>query len=462
MATNDTSTTGNDYSLTNPGSDSVVLNSFDYGGYVTIQATSGSNTGKITLPIDSDGDHLPDAWEEQVGFNKYNSHSLNPNPNDTDGAVDIETDATGVNQHPGDGLTNWREYRGIIYDNSSHQRLDPRKKDLFVRGDNFKNSYPPNTTDSSVLNFNIGPIGGETNFKNAFENADIVVHDVTGMPSFSGATQPPFIDILVVTNITTTGLQSTDPAVKCIQALPDGPINKVANTVRIFTWDTKGCSYIGNGDTYGGSDPNGTFTYHRHLMYYFYNRPYENITSQSPCATGGNPTCTYNADYSTLLDPFAKVEDRATENGTLDTGEDNNPKDKRFRGDHYTSGWSTVSYGSGYYYQKGYQFSLFDEDGNGLVELPIVIDSAKINKCSISGIPCTTNDNCQPNGGICNKEYTLDKVQRHTIIHEMGHAAGIRDHTSYDDCVMYNDSNNWDRVTHFSTDARRQIVIHNQ
>jgi hypothetical protein len=60
-------------------------------------------------------------------------------------------------------------------------------------------------------------------------------------------------------------------------------------------------------------------------------------------------------------------------------------------------------------------------------------------------------------------EYTLPQVQLHTVLHEMGHAVGMSEwHTSDSDCLMYEESINWDRAGHFSPAARGQILIHNK
>ena len=129
---------------------SIELYSFDYGGSLTLKATTSYNgsllEGTIDLPLDSDNDGLPDAWENaHAGFNPFNNHTFSPD--DLDGLADIDTSLD--NSYTGDGLTNFQEYRGIIFDpqNASayHRRLNPWRKDLFVRGDNFANSIPPNT-----------------------------------------------------------------------------------------------------------------------------------------------------------------------------------------------------------------------------------------------------------------------------------------------------------------------------
>ena len=84
--------------------------------------------------------------------------------------------------------------------------------------------------------------------------------------------------------------------------------------------------------------------------------------------------------------------------------------------------------------------SVFDADNNGWIENPPVDDPSQI----------TT-------------EYTPKQLQLHTVIHEMGHAAGCDEqHTTDPDCVMYADSPDWDRAGHFSAYAREQLYIHNK
>jgi hypothetical protein len=487
VATNDTETSpySNDYSFDPVNKNmlswsapagltaSVDLYSFDFGGSATITANttvSGSTVeATITLPLDPDNDKLPYVWEKMVGFNPYNGHSFSPNLLDGDADVDRGEE----NSYVGDGLNNFREYRGIIFDKltkdssgkitavqlrSEHKRLDPHKKDLFVRGDGYINSIecgptgpsskPTYCTIPDAVPFNIGPIPGLTgdeNFKNAFENAGIDVRDVTGMPSFKPSAadpyaEPPNIDIVVMTNVTNT---TNTEAGSCA-----GYITKLGT--RYWTWCSKGYSYFGDSTYYQyyynaekGLTKRGSFTYHLNLMHYFYNRPYKDITATS---SAEKP----NSDYVGLLDPMPRVEDTKVENGTLDTGTNQEDRkdpetqttDGKLRGDHITTTWKTKAYDtSGKSYHKGWKFSTFDANGNEKVELPLVSDSKNITK-----------------------EYTPAEVQRHTTIHEMGHAVGVRnpEHTSDPRCVMYTDSNDWNRAGYFSKDALNQIIIHNR
>ena len=448
-----------------PGSSVTAdLYAFDYGGWVLISANTKlvdgtAVTGEIKLPLDTDRDDLPDIWEvyhSTAGFNKLNKNSFGQNL--SDGNEDIDQSLN--NTHNGDGIINYSEYRGIILDNTdgkavSYIRLNPMMKDLFVRGDNFKNAIPPSNV-TNVLNFSVDVPAGS-----AFEEARIAVHDVTGMLSFSGAVEPPNIDVLVVQNVTdTTKNELRDD---------DGFINHYAS--RSWSWDYKGVSYSGQTDAYS-YDPvlnkKGTFLYHLNLMHYVYNRPYwdEIIDPNYPGWT------TYQTPlnsplYVGLLDPLDKVEDYFLENGIGPESRRGN-KENRFRkdqdtvldGDHMMTDWTDASE---YYgtltvtdepYKVGYQFSVFDSDGDGLVEWPVVEDP--------QGVLTYNPNNPDVDGTGKPLEYTPDWLQLHTTIHEMGHGAGINRHTNDHTCVMDDANLTWDRAGHFSDLARSLILIHNK
>jgi hypothetical protein len=454
----------------------VTIHSFDFGGQATMTATTTAGgetiTGTITLPLDSDGDLVPNKIEEDYaveGFDKNNKNSFDSSLDD--GSMDIDTSLD--NPFNEDGITNFREFRGVLKDKltkdasgkvisidlmADHIRLNPTRKDLFVRGDGYSNSTecgPEGATpkplycgDTDVLPFNIGPLEGETDFQNAFEEVKIEVHDVTGMPSFSGATEPPFLDILVVTNNTTQTATIRKP-------FADGYIDKTVNSVRQYSWDEKGAAYLNADSVLYSHHPidtsqGGTFTYHLNLMHYVYNRPYFNCTSENANADDVPNT----GDYEKVLDPKDMVEDSINENGVLDfatqpKSNEDKDKDQKFKGDRMKSDWKTLQWGLAPTrpgidpYRIGYHFSTFDANGNGLVELPVVSDSMAITSV---------------------QESSAHKVQRHTILHEMGHAVGSMnpEHSSDDKCVMYFDSPNWDRPDHFGIDPRKQIMIHNK
>ena len=149
------------------------------------------------------------------------------------------------------------------------------------------------------------------------------------------------------------------------------------------------------------------------------------------------------------------------------SNEDDHPEDGFLTGDHVRRGkdpldpaasdpsiphWKTRDYNGNTvpipsqdstYYAVGYQLSTFDANANGSVELPVVSDSATI----------TADDESSPL-----------KVQRQTIIHEMGHAVGIRnpEHPCGQINVMCGSVHNWNAAGVFDPDALRQIIIHNK
>ena len=313
----------------------VMLKSFDYGGSIKLfaQARVGANTvsSYFTIPKDTDGDGLPDFWENQYG----------------DLTRDEDVDQSLSNSNIGDGLTNFEEYRGVKWGklvpiepeqsggqyqtvayvpqaSPVHFRTKPFRKDLFVKYKGYTAEYP----------FAIGA---------AFFDAQIdvwVVDDAVFTSQNLGDTK---IDVLPVTNNTTGTYQNVD-----------GHINKKG--VRYWTWDTKGMSGIGNATAYGVN----TTTYQKPLGYYFTDKPYmEGLT----WVTGG----TWTAANGTL-DALPVVEDR-DDDGVIDTGEDTMPGGTTgsLDGDKYRT---PVSYAR--------NLSPFDINRNGLVELPVASSSGSI------------------------------------------------------------------------------------
>jgi hypothetical protein len=425
--------------------------------------------------LDSDHDGVPDAWEVlHAGFDPFNPHSFQSDK--LDGEVD--RDRSVENAFLGDGLSAVRECRGIVLDTHqqvvsakcpvsltagpTHRRLDPHQKDLFVRGDDFSNSAPPNTA-ADVLCFSVAVPNG-----NAFAQAGIAVHDVTGLPSFVGAGEPPFVDIAVVKNFTTTtDTRATGSGVE------DGFLNHTATAnVRNWSWDTKGDSCIGTTVEYAlKRDPStgqvicaGTRLYHLNLMHYVFNRPYrDEQVGQGQCGATATPL---NPTYRGLLDPLDLVEDFNKDNGIWERGEDRFISDRQLQGDRVQADWKTQRYGTVYVYQAGCQGSVFDVDGDGRVENPRIADPRN---------PPPLDGRADPDGDG-RKEYTAEEVQVHTVIHELGHAVGICPstdvqgegsdacHTTDDLDVMSNRSDNWDRAGSFGATSlsRSLIYIHNQ
>ena len=77
-----------------------------------------SERTEVSIPYDSDGNTIADAWEE--------ANDVLGKPLDSD--EDAEPQGDG---HNGDGLTTWEEYRGFLED-GKHIRTKPKEKDLFI------------------------------------------------------------------------------------------------------------------------------------------------------------------------------------------------------------------------------------------------------------------------------------------------------------------------------------------
>ncbi len=393
---------------------SINLTSHDYGGSITLHAKA-TVLGTIvetdvTVPKDTNGNGIADFWENQYGGNL---------------TATGDGDTSVGNTYVGDGLTNFKEYRGFIWGPplvqvplcsgsppvnnpcqgraidgavyqtptfipqgpATHFRSNPTRKDLFVKYSGFSAANP----------FALGA---------AFSNVGVDLHvvDAATIPAPGELN----IDFVLVKN----GGKYT---------LDDGHINKLG--ARNWSWDTKGStSPVGTATAYGVSN-----TYQISADSYFNDKPYKD---QTGVLQPGNAK----------LDPPTGVED-ANDNGTIQTGEDKN-SNKLLDGDVYVAG-SFVQ-----------QLSPFDIDNNGLVELPVATNP----------VTCTSTNPNTPAGCIDrNFEYTRAQTLKHTATHEIGHAVGMPStHDSDSQCLMYTSSINWSRDYCFSTVAKGQIFIHNQ
>ena len=88
------------------------------GEDTVLTAQLDSHLTEVSIPYDSDGNTIADAWEE--------ANDVLGKPIDSD--EDAEPQGDG---HNGDGLTTWEEYRGFLED-GKHIRTKPKVKDLFI------------------------------------------------------------------------------------------------------------------------------------------------------------------------------------------------------------------------------------------------------------------------------------------------------------------------------------------
>ncbi len=109
----------------------VMIRASDYGAWaklrceVNIDGTvhdcqTERGEDYITIPHDTDEDHIADFWEDEYGVR------------DQDETADLDSKPENQNDN-GDGISLYEEYRGFVDIDGEHQRLHPDIKTLFVR-----------------------------------------------------------------------------------------------------------------------------------------------------------------------------------------------------------------------------------------------------------------------------------------------------------------------------------------
>ncbi len=460
------------------GTYEIYLHSWDYGGRTKILVSdpdSGNNLGQLWVPAGSDKNGISSAWTTHGDLT-----GMDPNA-DTDA---IEFGGLGYTAPLGDDFTHFEEYRGISYTPTvgapvQHLRLNPFRKDLFVRGEGFSTPY----------NFEYG---------DAFANAGIDVHDTTGwghdttedgsffiyfgegnITAITADTSGQFKEVAGSgTNWSTAwprhewefelngsgvwlpvgywgdsgaelGLDFEYEEVAAgsynyrirkplphINVLiirhdptdlfgsPDGHIRFVSASppsqqnplgTRYWRWATKGYAWCQT--TANQASMYGlAVSLQTPLDHYFNDRPYTDGT------TWGNSW--FSADGK--LNPLSIVEDQTDQldpiDGILGDGPDGN-----WDGDRRITTFDA-------------DLNPFDIDNNGLVELPLATDPDEIDPMF---------------------EYNLSDVFIHTITHEIAHALAGPSHTNDPNCLMYRYSLNWSRQDHLSDYYKSLLRIHN-
>ena len=142
---------------------------WDYAGRTKIvarHATDPNIRTDIWVPKGAGSNGIGSAWSHDSGSERLDANA------DADAIVFQDPEA--YSAPLGDGFNNFEEYRGVIYTEGvgddlppRHLRLNPLRKDLFIRTDGFDDDYP----------FALG---------NAIADAGIDIHDTT-----PGGTMPP-------------------------------------------------------------------------------------------------------------------------------------------------------------------------------------------------------------------------------------------------------------------------------
>jgi hypothetical protein len=424
----------------------TMLYSYDWGGKVTITVTgttSGTTaTGTLLLPVDADGDDLPDAYEKDALLNADQSgaNALN--------YLNADQNANGIKDRDDrfarDGLSNFEKYRGVYLAGpiagksgalAGLQRLGAGFRHLFVRGRGFRDD-PAVPAGSCGIDSNSGvPIADPTlSVKNpcpvfqvgtAFQSIGIATHNVsasfvpgaTELPgtSFVNPAQP-MLDLATVI-YEAAACKGTEP---CDTTTKFG-VRQWGNNTLGFT------PAFGTATTYGA-----TTVYKRAVESYFNNRPYQHRTND-PARVITAP------DGTPMLAPITIVGDSSPtgpDNGMIDTGEAT--INGQLLGDTYIPG------------RFDQHLSALDVNNDGCIELPTVADP-------------TTLARCDPAADVAAApSATKQQVVRSVTTHELGHGTGVNTHTSDATDIMYLSTINYSRDGHFSPAAAGLIQIHNK
>jgi hypothetical protein len=438
------------------GTYSVTLHSWDWGGNVAI-SVSGVTTvngvvnttvsGTLSLPVDTDGDKLPDAYEANATLN---GNAAGQNVLDR---LNKDQNGNGINdgddRFAADGLSNFEKYRGVYLSGPLNgsagpmtglTRLGSGLRHLFVRGRGFGNDPaiqaapgtcgidPSSGTPQPDANpcpvFQVGA---------AFFAAGVQVHDVSA--SFTTGTTFPRQSLANPASPTLDMATIVYDGVNCSAY---GCSTSKTGT-RNWTFSTLGFSSYGTATAYG-ADSRVT---KKAVDAYFNDRPYQHRTAGlSPCTPSSTTPCYVTSDGTTtgipMLTPLGLVGDFSNDNGFKDTAKEVVDASGQLLGDTYVAGPFNL------------QLSAMDANNDGCVELPFVADPRGIPRCNP-----TADTTLSP-------QATKQMVIRSLISHELGHNVGINTHTTDATDVMYQSTINWIREGHFSPTAAGLLQIHNK
>ncbi|OGL28629.1 MAG: hypothetical protein A3G44_16850 [Candidatus Rokubacteria bacterium RIFCSPLOWO2_12_FULL_73_47] len=427
------------------------LASWDWGGKVRIEVTDSPTSptvaGSLRLPVDADGDDLPDVYETNLVAGVDNADATGVNVLD---AGKQDQNANGLSDRDDrfarDGLTNFEKYRGVYLRGPlngtasgpmlDHVRLGAGKRNLFVRGRGF--STDPNVPAGSCGVDNTGrPIAQDAallarfpcpafEVGDAYRELGIRVWDVAA--SFTGASVLPTKSYADPTKPTLDLATVTYDAVNCAGGQTCDHSGKTG--IRQWQFPTLGYSTFGSATTYGDAR-----VFARAVKGYFTDRPYlhqENLTGKYlPMATtGGVPML---APVTTVCDSGSGGSD----NGVADSGECKDA-DGLLGGDVFVAGQFSLS------------VSAMDVNNDDCVELPFVADPTTLTACDARAASAS------------GPQATFRQVVRAIVTHELGHALGVNVHTTDVTDVMYQYSINWTRDNHFSSQAGQLIQVHNK
>jgi hypothetical protein len=440
------------------GEATVQLSSWDWGGKVIVTVTdvpaAPTVAATTSFPLDTDGDDLPDVYENNAVQGVDNTDASGVGVLD---AARQDRNGNGVNDRNDrfalDGLSNFEKYRGIYLkgplNGTTGVMLDPLrlgagKRNLFVRGRGFRDDPAVESRAGTCGIDNAGnPVQNPMpqlpcpafQIGDAFPTNGVRVWNVAR--SFTPTSVFPTRSYVTPATPTLDMATVTYDAVNCATNSPCDHTGKTG--VRQWQFPTLGFSSFGTAATYGDAR-----VFVRAVKGYFMDRPYRHQEDASgrfiPIA--GSP------HGKAMLSPITNVCDNVAsgaDNGVANSGEcttaKTNPDGTTSTvpgGDVFVPGLFTAD------------MSAMDVNNDGCVELPFAPDPTTLPICDPTVESGTDG------------QATLQQVVRSLSTHELGHAAGINTHTTDPADLMYQYSINWTRDGRFSPAAAQLLQIHNK
>jgi parallel beta-helix repeat protein len=170
----------------------VYLHAWDFGGRTNVMVTdggAGDNIGQTWIPEGSHKNGIGNAWKIGKDLDGDGVRDVMVIPSTLDPNADIDTiffeGSSSYTAPLGDDFSNFEEYRGIVYTPTiggalEHARLDPFRKDLFIRTQGFDDATGSPYIDDRPLPSTVVDQYYPFRMGKAFFKAGIDVHNTTG------------------------------------------------------------------------------------------------------------------------------------------------------------------------------------------------------------------------------------------------------------------------------------------
>jgi hypothetical protein len=438
----------------------VQLWTYDWGASALVRVSRTDavpGSGTMTLPLDADGDSLPDVFEDATTLNNVNAAGvavveLNATAGGARVLDRLSATAGGSVKSAADGYTNFEKYRGVYLKGPSagqtgalqyHVRLGAGQRHLFLRGHGFAGDFrlaagqcglEPPAANRSSLNFNqwtpvtdtSGAACPRFEVGTAFAGESIQVHDVT--PAFSATTAFPRVSFQTGVDATADLAELAYDAYNCNGGEPCDHTSKTGP--RNWKFWTYGVSAVGSATQYGI----GARVVKKVVDSLFGDKPYEHRTN--------DPTrVVTDSAGNAMLAPLTIVADNSSK-GPDDGLVQSEPVDGtgKLLGDTYIP----TSYAK--------DFTVFDTNKDSCTELPLVTDPTALTRCPDLSAASASSP-----------QATRQQAVRLMITHEVGHMIGASIyHNTNPQSVEYQYTNNWDRDNLFGPETAPELRLHNR